>query len=163
MNTATIIMGILALATLIVAYFMGEHLPLTGLKSGGKMFLGILPLLVFAFIIAGMIQVLVPREFVIKYLGAESGFKGIMIGCVAGALTPGGPFISFPIVASIWKAGAGIGTVVAFVTAWSLWAVGRLPYEISLIGPKFALIRFASTLVFPPLAGIIAQTFFSKL
>jgi uncharacterized membrane protein YraQ (UPF0718 family) len=163
MNTATLIMGILALATIVTAYFLGENLPLTGLKAGGKMFLSIFPLLIFAIIIAGMIQVLIPREFIIRYLGAESGFKGIMIGCVAGALTPGGPFVSFPIVASIWKSGAGIGTVVAFVTAWSLWAVGRLPYEISLISPKFALIRFASTLIFPPLAGIIAQTFFSKL
>jgi uncharacterized membrane protein YraQ (UPF0718 family) len=163
MNTATIIMGILALASLVIAYFIGGNLPLDGLKTAGKMFLGILPLLIFAFILAGMVQVLIPREFIVKHLGAEAGLKGILIGCVAGALTPGGPFISFPIVASIWKAGAGIGTVVAYVTAWSLWAVGRLPYEISLIGPKFALIRFASTLVFPPLAGIIAQTFFSKL
>lgn len=163
MNTATLIMGIIALTTLIVAYFMGENLPLTGLKVGGEMFLGILPILVFAFVIAGMVQVIIPREFIIKYLGAEAGFKGILIGCIAGGLTPGGPYVSFPIVASIWQAGAGIGTVVAFVTAWSLWAVGRLPYEISLISPKFALIRFASTLVFPPLAGIIAQTFFSKL
>lgn len=163
MNAATITMGIIALATLITAYFLGEHLPLTGLKAGGKMFLSILPLLVFAMIIAGMIQVLIPREFIVKHLGAGSGFKGILIGCVAGALTPGGPFVSFPIVASIWKAGAGIGTVVAYITAWSLWGVARLPYEISLVGPKFALIRFASTLIFPPLAGIIAQTFFSKL
>jgi hypothetical protein len=87
-------MGILALASPIVAYFLGEHLPLTGPKVGGKMFLSILPLLIFAFIIAGMVQVLIPREFIIKYLGAESGFKGIMIGCVAGALTPVVP--SFP-------------------------------------------------------------------
>lgn len=163
MNTATLIMGIIALATLIVAYFMGESLPLTGLKVGGEMFLEILPILIFAFVIAGMVQVLIPKEFIIKYLGAEAGFKGILIGCVAGGLTPGGPYVSFPIVASIWHAGAGIGTVVGFVTAWSLWAVGRLPYEISLISPKFALIRFTCTLVFPPLAGLIAQTFFSKL
>ncbi|KPK99287.1 MAG: hypothetical protein AMJ90_09500 [candidate division Zixibacteria bacterium SM23_73_2] len=163
MNTAGIIMGILAVILIIVGYFIAKDLPLSGIKTGGKMLWDVLPILVFAFIIAGMVQVLIPREFIIKYLGAEAGFKGIMVGCVAGALTPGGPFVSFPIVASIWKAGAGIGTVVAFVTAWSLWAVGRLPYEISLISPKFALIRFLSTLIFPPLAGLIAQSFFSKL
>ena len=136
MNTAGIIMGILAVILIIVGYFIAKDLPLSGIKTGGKMLWDVLPILVFAFIIAGMVQVLIPREFIIKYLGAEAGFKGIMVGCVAGALTPGGPFVSFPIVASIWKAGAGIGTVVAFVTAWSLWAVGRLPYEISLIAPS---------------------------
>jgi len=163
MNTATIIMGIIAVILLILAYFVAKDLPLSGLETGGKMFLEILPLLIFAFIIAGMVQVLIPKEFILKYLGAEAGFKGILIGCIAGGLTPGGPYVSFPIVASIWKSGAGIGTVVAYVTAWSLWAVGRLPYEISLIGPKFALIRFLSTLIFPPIAGLIAQSFFSKL
>ncbi len=163
MNTATMIMGIIAVILLILAYFIATDLPLSGLRTGGKMFLEILPLLIFAFIIAGMVQVLIPKEFILKYLGAEAGFKGILIGCIAGGLTPGGPYVSFPIVASIWKSGAGIGTVVAYVTAWSLWAVGRLPYEISLIGPKFALIRFLSTLIFPPIAGLIAQSFFSKL
>jgi len=163
MNTAAIIMGIIAVVLIILGYFIAKDLPLSGIKTGGKMLWDVLPILVFAFIIAGMVQVLIPREFIIKHLGAEAGLKGIMIGCLAGALTPGGPFVSFPIVASIWKAGAGIGTVVAYVTAWSLWAVGRLPYEISLVGPKFALIRFLSTLIFPPIAGLIAQSFFSKL
>ncbi len=127
------------------------------------MFIRVFLLLIFAFAIAGFAQALVPRELIAKWLSDESGIRGILIGCLVGAITPGGPYVSFPIVAALYKSGAGIGTLVAFVTAWSLWAVGRLPYEVSLIGAKFTVIRFLSTLIFPPIAGIIARTFFAKI
>jgi hypothetical protein len=56
-----------------------------------------------------------------------------------------------------------MGTMVAFLTGWSLWAVGRLPMEVGILGWKFALVRLASTFFFPPIAGWIAQTFFGSL
>ena len=127
------------------------------------MFIRVFLLLIFAFAIAGFAQALVPRELIAKWLSDESGIRGILIGCLVGAITPGGPYVSFPIVAALYKSGAGIGTLVAFVTAWSLWAVGRLPYEVSLIGAKFTVIRFLSTLIFPPIAGIIARTFLARI
>jgi hypothetical protein len=54
-----------------------------------------------------------------------------------------------------------MGTAVAFVTGWSLWAVARLPMEVGIMGWKFTAIRLASTFLFPPIAGIIAHLFFS--
>jgi hypothetical protein len=55
------------------------------------------------------------------------------------------------------QAGAGVGTMVAFLTGWSLWAVSRLPMEVGIMGWQFTLIRIASTFFFPPIAGLIAQ------
>jgi len=51
--------------------------------------------------------------------------------------------------------------MVAFLTAWSLWAVARLPMEVRIVGWKFTLIRVASTFFFSPVAGWIAQMVFS--
>jgi len=120
----------------------------------------ILPLLVFAFIVAGMVQILLPRELLSKWVGAESGIRGILIGTVAGGLSPGGPYVSLPIVAGLLRSGASVGTMVAFLTGWSLWAVSRLPMEVGILGWKFTAIRIASTFFFPPIAGLLAQTFF---
>ncbi|MEW5767736.1 MAG: permease [bacterium] len=161
MNSAVIIMAGITLVLAIAGYLKGGGLHLLGLKAGTKMFWGVLPLLIFAFAIAGLVQVLIPTELIRRWLGEETGFKGIMFGCIAGGLTPGGPYVSFPIVVSLYQGGAGIGTVVAYVTAWSLWAVSRLPMEFSLIGPKVTIIRLVSTFIFPPIAGLIAHTFFS--
>jgi hypothetical protein len=51
--------------------------------------------------------------------------------------------------------------MVAFVTAWSLWAVSRLPMDIGILGWKFTVVRLACTFFFPPIAGLLAQLFFS--
>ncbi len=160
MNTATIVMVGLAALLLLIASFQGSG-P-AGLKIAGSTFLQVLPMLLAAFVIAGVIQALVPKEFMARWLGKGAGIKGIFIGALAGGLTPGGPVVSFPIAASIWKSGASIGVVVAYVAGWTLWSVPRLPYEIGLVGAKFTLIRFLSTLIFPPLAGLIAQGIFSR-
>ena len=162
MKTATIAMGIVFVALVVVAIWRGGGSLPKGLTFGGKTFLSTLPLLVFAFGIAGLVQILVPREFIVKWLGAGAGFKGILIGTVAGGFTPGGPYVSFPIVASLYKSGASVGTVVAFVTAWSVWAVARFPMEMGLVGPKLAIARFLSTLIVPPLAGLFAQAAFGR-
>jgi len=156
----TIVMALLAIILLALGYYKGQGQHISGVKSGLSMTVEILPLLIFAFIVAGMVQVLLPRELLSKWVGVESGMRGILIGTVAGGLTPGGPYVSLPVVAGLLRSGASIGTMVAFLTGWSLWAVSRLPMEVGVLGWKFTLFRIASTFFFPPIAGLIAQTFF---
>lgn len=157
----TIIMGVLTFILLFIGYYKGEGQHISGMRLALNMTVEILPLLIFAFIVAGMIQVLLPRELLLKWVGAESGMRGILIGSVAGGLAPGGPYVSLPIAAGLLRSGASVGTIVAFLTGWSLWAVIRLPMEVGILGWKFTLIRIASTFFFPPIAGLIAQTFFA--
>jgi uncharacterized membrane protein YraQ (UPF0718 family) len=157
----TVVMALIAVVLVIIGYSKGEGQHVTGLKSALKMTTEILPLLVFAFIVAGMIKVLLSQELMSRWVGEESGFRGILIGTVAGGIMPGGPYVSLPLAAGLLRAGAGMGTMVAFLTAWSLWAVSRIPMELGILGWKFTLVRLACTFFFPPIAGFLAQTFFS--
>ena len=159
----TIIMGVIAIVLLIIAYQRGGGEHILGLKAAGNLLLQIAPLLIFAFIIAGMIQHLIPAEMISKWIGAESGLRGILIGTAVGGLMPGGPYVSLPIAAGLLRTGASIGTMVAFLTGWSLWAVSRMPLEIGIMGWKFTLIRLACTFFFPPIAGLIANRLFSSV
>ena len=161
MLVPTVIMAALAITLLAIGYFKGGGEHLAGLKTAVGMTWQIIPLLVFAFIIAGMVQVLIPRELLNQWVGAESGFRGIIVGSIAGGLSPGGPYVSLPIAAGFLQAGAGVGTMVAYLTGWSLYAVGRLPMEVGILGWKLTVARLLSTLIFPPLAGLIANAFFS--
>ena len=159
----TIVMGVIAVALLVIGYLRGGGEHILGLKSGGILLLQILPLLIFAFIIAGMIQVLVPAELISRWVGVESGIRGIFIGTVVGAVMPGGPFVSLPIAAGLLRVGASVGTMVAFLAAWSLWAVSRLPLDIAILGWQFTLVRLACTFFFPPIAGLIANVLFPNV
>jgi len=157
----TIIMGVLAVTLVFLSYQKGVHIE--GLKTSGNMLLQVIPLLIFAFLIAGMVQSLIPREIISKWVGAESGFRGLLIGTAMGSIAPGGPFVSMPIAAGLLRTGANIGTMVAFLTAWSLLAFSRIPLELGIMGWKFVLIRMACTFFFPPVAGWIANTLFSRV
>ncbi len=159
----TIIMGVIAIALLIIGYQKGGGEHILGLKSAGNILLQIIPLLIFAFIIAGMIQVLAPTEMISRWVGAESGFRGILIGAAIGGFTPGGPFVTLPIAAGLLRTGASVGTMVAFMTGWSLLAFSRLPLEVGLLGWKFTLIRLACTFFFPIIAGLIANRLFPNV
>ncbi|MFC1538439.1 permease [Candidatus Latescibacterota bacterium] len=153
----TVIMAVLAIILSIIALRNGQGQHIIGLKSAYNLTIQTLPLLIFAFIIAGMVQTLLPQDLISRWVGTESGMRGIIVGTLAGGLTPGGPYVSMPIVAGLLKSGASTGTMVAFLTSWSLWAVARLPLEIGILGWQFTFIRLGSTFVFPPLAGIIAN------
>ncbi|HEY84842.1 MAG TPA: hypothetical protein G4N96_07000 [Chloroflexi bacterium] len=138
----------------------GAALAAAGLIEGGKLLLNTVILLAAAFLIAGLIQTLVTEEAVSRWLGQKSGWKGIALACVGGALMPGGPYVYYPIAAALLHTGAGLGALVAFVTAKNLWSVSRIPLEFALLGPQLTLIRFAVTLIIPPLLGVLAETFF---
>ena len=162
MLTPTIIMAVIAVVLTIIAYYQGSRKHIEGIKSATVMTVQVLPLLLFSFIVAGMMQVLIPHEVISKWIGAESGIRGILIGTVAGGLAPGGPYVSLPIAAGLMRGGAGLGTMVAFMTGWSIWAINRLPMEAGIMGLRFMLVRLTCSFFFPPIAGFLAYVFFEK-
>ncbi|MEN8243149.1 MAG: permease [Chloroflexota bacterium] len=157
---------ILILVVLLLAVVLGLERGLAGiwegLQSGGAVLWSVVPLLAAAFLVAGLTQVLVTEEFVKEWLGAASGWRGIALACLAGALIPGGPYVYYPITAVMLHNGAGLGVLVAFVAAKNLWSISRFPLEVALLGWELTLIRYAITLVIPPIFGALTQSLFGR-
>jgi uncharacterized membrane protein YraQ (UPF0718 family) len=163
MNKSMIFLVAMTIGLVLAGYLRRGDFSLVaeGLNAGWQMAYQILPLLAVAFLMAGMIQVVIPADLVAKWIGAESGARGLFLASVLGAVTPGGPMTSFPIVAALYKAGADIAPVAAFVFSWSIIGVNRvIIWEIPLMGPKFALSRVAAGILFPPLLGLITKFIF---
>jgi uncharacterized membrane protein YraQ (UPF0718 family) len=93
--------------------------------------------LLLGFLLVGLIQVLIPRELVLKWLGAGSGLKGIFIGLYLGIFATGGPYVWMPVAASIYKSGADIGPVISMITAR-----GILGFQFNHIGRRNNVCRF---------------------
>jgi uncharacterized membrane protein YraQ (UPF0718 family) len=162
MDRETIIITAMAVALLIVACLKGGNLWLSGLQAGARSLWRLLPVLLMSFAIAGLLQVLMPREQLMRCLGAEAGFRGILTGCIVGALLPGPPYALYPMVISLYEGGASIGAVVGLISGKSLWNVHHLPPAFAVLGTQVTLLHFGSNLLFPPLAGLIAQFFLSR-
>lgn len=151
----------LLLALCFAAYRQGgSTLLVEGLSSGGSMLLRFSLLIAVSFLAAGLAERLVPTEWVRGALGEDAGFRGIAIATAAGMLTPAGPFVSMPVAAAMLKAGASHAAVVAFLASWSLLAVHRLvAWELPILGPGFAALRFGACLVLPLIAGMAVRAF----
>ncbi|GGK20902.1 permease [Salinarimonas ramus] len=116
------------------------------------------PQVLAGLVIGGFVQELVPREKVARRLGGKSGLAGLVLAAALGLVTPGGPFTSFPLVYALYVAGADIGALVAYVTAWSLVGVHRvLVFELPFLGPDLAILRFVASLPLPIVAGLLAR------
>ena len=118
----------------------------------------LLPRMGAGVLLAGFIQVLVPKDAVAGWIGEKSGLRGIAIAAVTGMLTPGGPVTAFSLVVALRASGADRSALVAYVTAWSLLGVQRLLiWELPLMGSEFALLRFTVSALLPIVAGLIAR------
>ncbi len=157
MDSSSVILVVISLGLLIFAFIREKSLAVEGIRIAGSTLWNNLLLLLAGFLLAGLVQALVPKSVIINWLGDQAGFKSVLIGCVAGGLMPGSPYAVFPMVGGLYTAGAGLGAMVGFMTAWSLWSVSRLPVEFALIDPKLVIIRYTITFLFPPAAGILAQ------
>jgi uncharacterized membrane protein YraQ (UPF0718 family) len=162
MDRETIIMTAIAMALLIVAYLKGGNLWLSGLQAGARSLWRLLPVLLMSFAVTGLLQVLMPREHLMRWLGAEAGFRGILTGCIVGALLPGPPYAAYPLVISLYQGGASIGAVVGLMSGKSLWNVHHLPPAFAVLGSQVTMLHFGSNLLFPPLAGLVAQLLLSR-
>ena len=155
MSVTIIILIILNVAFFWFAYSKGKHAE--GLAVAKDLFIEIIPVLILALVLAGMLRAVIPTEFIAKWIGKEAGIKGIFIGAIAGGFLPGGPIIAMPVVVTFIELGATIPVIVAMITGWSLFAFHRIPIELGILGPKITLIRLASVFVLAPMAGLIAK------
>jgi uncharacterized membrane protein YraQ (UPF0718 family) len=158
MISGALILWLLALVLAFIALRRSTAKARVAIATAGERFLEIMPRIALALMAAGFIGVLIPSEPVARYIGAESGFPGILLASIVGGFVPGGPILSFPIIVVLYKAGAGLPQVIAFLTAWSVFAFHRvLIYEITLMGWRFSAVRLISSIILPPLAGLIAM------
>ncbi len=156
-----IVLVALALMLAVVAYIKDPGLPWLGARNGFAMLGFILPRLVPALLLAGLIQVLVPQDVVSRYFGREGGLRSIVIASLAGILTPGGPMVSVPFMVVLANSGAAMAPLVAYMTSWSLFGMQRIiAWEAPLMGWRFVIVRVIPSLAFPVLAGWLVATFY---
>jgi uncharacterized membrane protein YraQ (UPF0718 family) len=119
---------------------------------------GVWPELLLGFLLAGLLDVLIPEQQLVQWLGGENLLSGILIGWAAGLLLPGGPYLTFPIVANLLRQGAAPGPLIALITAKMLLSpIRMLSYEAPLLGWPMTLSRLLPGLLLPPFLGWIGQ------
>jgi len=93
------------------------------------------------FVLLGLLDIWVPRETMIKFMGEGSGLKGILLSIFIGSAAAGPLYGAFPIAAVFMKKGVKFSNILIFIGAWSTTKIPMLLFEIASLGTKFAITR----------------------
>ena len=99
------------------------------------------PWLVFGFLMAGVIAVLIPRNWVNRMMGGSSGFRGILRAVAIGVPLPICSCGVLPIAAGLRKHGAGKGPTAALLVSTPQTGIDSILATYALMGPVFAVAR----------------------
>jgi len=149
------LLAILAIVVTIVFVLEGGDGIIEGLRGSWSLTKRALPITLLGMGLAGTLQVLAPPGVVGKYMGDDSGLLGLAIGMAAGLITPGGPYVMYPIGNALMASGAGIGPMAGYVSARNLVTVNRLVvWELPFLGWPFTLTRLIVSF-WMPIATVI--------
>ena len=156
-----ILLGLVVVA-LCVAFLRDARLPLAGIEASARLLRGVWIEIALGFVLAGLLEVLLPAQAMAQWLGRENLGRGILVGWAAGLILPGGPYMLFPIAANLLRTGAEPGPVIALLTAKTLVSPIRMfTYEAPLLGWPLTLARFIPGVLLPPVLGYLGQWLFN--
>ncbi len=154
----TIVFYALAAGFLIFSFFANKEKTKLALVKALRAFWGILPEFIVVIFVAGLILAFLDPAAVSRFAGEESGIAGVLAAAITGSVTLMPGFVAFPLAALIYRQGAGLVQIAAFVSALMMVGVATFPVERAVFGTKIALIRNSMAFVFALIvAGVIAM------
>ncbi len=109
------------------------------------------------FMLTVAIDVLIPKEWITRHLGVQSGLAGMGLALAFGSLSAGPIYAAFPIAKTLHKKGASVKNVVVILSAWAVIKVPMLANEAKFLGPSFMIIRWILTVIFIFAIGVIME------
>lgn len=162
--TLLILVAMVAVAIVATLWKGGWRLLFSGFKQAVQLVRTVWFRLILGLTLGGLVKVLIPGELIVEWLGPASGLKGIFIGAYAGIFMTGGPYVTLPIVAALFTAGAGAGPVIAFLASVPSVSLPMLfTWQMPFLGTKIALTRYIVTFFLPPLIGLVGGAVYQLL
>lgn len=125
-------------------------------------FLSMFSILPPILLLIGLLDVWVPKELMIKYMGEHAGVKGILIAFLLGSFAAGPLYAAFPIAAILLKKNAKISYVLFFLGVWSSAKLPMVMFEYTSFGAKFTVIHILSNLIIFFIGAVLVEKIMTK-
>lgn len=155
MNSTVVFINIFAVCCLIVSFFIDSAKTKQSLLVAVKSFLRVLPTVLIIIIFIGFLLGFVPPSEISEIIGEQSGFGGVLLVALLGALSHIPALISFPLAASLLESGASITALAVFITTLTMIGMVTLPLEIKELGKKMALLRNGMSFIIAIIIALI--------
>jgi uncharacterized membrane protein YraQ (UPF0718 family) len=151
----TIFLYFFAFSFLLISFVKDVEKTRMALKKAWKAFENILPQFLAILIIIGIMLAVLSPESISKLIGQQSGWMGMIIAGVVGAVTLIPGFVAFPLAAALLANGAGVMQIAVFVSSLMMVGVVTVPLEMKYFGKKATIIRNGLAFLFSFLVAII--------
>ena len=119
-------------------------------------------LLPFIFILIGLFDVWVKKEFVEKHLGKNSNPLSYLWAILLAGPIAGGLIAAFPIAYSLFQKGAKMSVIFTFISAAAVCRIPMTLFEASFLGIKFTIVRLLVSIPLVIISSIIVGNFLEK-
>ena len=160
-----VILATIALIAVVATFWQGGwQLTILGFMQTGQLIHKVWLYLLLGLFLGGLIQKLIPSTLIARWLGHTSGLKGIFTGSYLGIILPAGPYAHMPIIAAIYRAGAGVGPIIALYTGRAMLSLQLLVvWQIPFLGMEIPMARYIACLLLPPIVGLAGRAVFQFL
>lgn len=140
---------------LFISYLKDKRKTRQALKKAWKAFENILPEFLTVIMFVGVLLAVLNPEVISKIIGGSSGWMGVVIAAVVGAITLIPGFVAFPTAAMLLENGAGYMQIAAFVSTLMMVGVVTMPVEIKYFGKKLTVLRNLYAFIFSFIVAFI--------
>ena len=131
---------VLILLTIIITIF-NKEIGVKSFKIAFTSFKQMIEVVPPIMVILGLMDVWIPRETMMKYMGDNSGIRGIFISILIGSIAAGPMYAAFPFAKVLLKKRVKFSNIIIFMNAWCVTKISTLIFEFSSLGYKFTLAR----------------------
>ena len=146
-------------AGLLLSWTKSREKTRAALRFFRRSFLSLAPSIVAIIWTIGFILTFLPPGLILKTIGRDAGFQGVIMAAAFGSVVLIPAFIAFPLAASFLRQGADVGAIAAFVTTLVMVGVITAPLEMKFFGKKFTLWRNSLSFVFALAIALVMGVF----
>ncbi len=151
----------LVVLTYIILFLICPEKSLIALKRGISLLLKMLPIFLCVVFFSSFIAIFLSPKTIQKYMGKQTGLKGIIIAAILGTLIVGPLWILFPLFGTLLKKGARISVVGAMIGTFAI-KTPWIPYAAGFLGWPFIIITVILTLIYAVLEGLLMEKILSE-
>lgn len=132
---------VISLGLLGISFVKDKKKTVLSLKRAWRMFLNVLPQFVAILFLVGLLLTVLNPSAIERMIGTDSGFHGMLITALLGAVALIPAIIAFPIAAELLRSGAGLMQIAVFISTLTTVGFVTLPLEVRYLGKKAAILR----------------------
>jgi uncharacterized membrane protein YraQ (UPF0718 family) len=148
----------ITLSALMVSFWKDRERTKKALLISYRSFMALVPSLLGMTGLVGLVLALIPPNLLTN-LFKFHGIAGFVLIAMVGAIVTMPAPVAFPLAGSLFKLGASLPALAAFITTLTMVGIVTAPMEVAYFGKRFTVVRQSLSFILAILIGVLMGVF----